>query len=262
MRPHYASSIRFGAVDNSDGVLVSGKPPIERAVRAMGVVTINGLIGGRGSGPPLVNAERAQRETGAVHDLRRLPAHAEGIRLHLRRWTPDDVERISTAVEHNLDHLRPWMSWAANEPLSAEERRDLLERWEHEWRGGGDVVMAILVNDEVVGGSGLHRRCGPDGLEIGYWVDKDHLGRGIATEAASALTSAGLSVPGISFIEIHHDKANVRSSLVPRRLGYAFLGESPDGTEAPAELGIDCAWRMTAESWQSRSVTDPRPTIP
>jgi RimJ/RimL family protein N-acetyltransferase len=86
-------------------------------------------------------------------------------------------------------------------------------------------------------------------LEIGYWVHADHLRRGIATEAARALTEVAFGVDGIERVEIHHDRANVRSRAVPARLGFTFMGESPDGARAPAEDGIDCTWTITASEW-------------
>jgi RimJ/RimL family protein N-acetyltransferase len=49
-------------------------------------------------------------------------------------------------------------------------------------------MMAILLKGEVVSSTGLHRRRGPHGIEIAYWVDKDHLGERIARETASMLT--------------------------------------------------------------------------
>ncbi len=180
----------------------------------------------------------------------RLPDRVEGSRLLLRRWVADDLELLAQTVEHNLEHLRPWMPWVASEPLPAKERLALLDGWERSWLDGGDVVMAILLDGEVVGSTGLHRRRGLHGLEIGYWVDCDHLGQGIAREAASMLTTAALSLEPISFVEIHHDKANVRSARVPERLGYDFLGESADTPDAPGEVGVDCAWRMSREAWR------------
>lgn len=178
-----------------------------------------------------------------------LPELLSGPRLVLRRWTRDDVGVLGAAVERNVDHLRPWMSWAADEPLDPRRRLALLEEWETSWSRGDDVTMAIELDGRVVGGTGLSRRPGTRRLEIGYWVDRDHLRRGIASEAAAVLTGAAFARPGTDRVEIHHDKANVASSGVPLRLGYRFAGESPDTIGAPAETGVDCAWHMDRGRW-------------
>ena len=181
----------------------------------------------------------------------RLPDLIEGARLTLRRWVTADAPILAASVERNLEHLRPWMPWVADEPLPMDDRLVLLDTWEREWLDGGDAVMAIFLGGDVVGGTGLHRRRGPHGIEIGYWVDKDHLGQRIAQEAVSMLTTAALAQPGISFVEIHHDKANIRSARIPEGLGYAFVGESADSVDASGEIGIDCAWRVTTDTWHA-----------
>ncbi len=132
----------------------------------------------------------------------------------------------------------------AQEPKTLEQRRAMLRERESEWLQGGDVLLAIFVGDRVAGSCGLHRRRGPDALEIGYWVHPSFTGRGLATAVARLLTDAAFSVPGIAHVEIHIDKANSASAGVPRRLGFRLLGETPDEATAPAEAGIDCAWRM------------------
>jgi hypothetical protein len=45
--------------------------------------------------------------------------------------------------------------------------------------------------------------------------------------------------PGVEIaaVEILH-KANRASAGVPRKLGYRFVGEAPDGKHAPADVGI------------------------
>jgi ribosomal-protein-serine acetyltransferase len=185
----------------------------------------------------------------------RLPERIEGPRLLLRRWVPADAAAMSAAVERNLEHLRPWMHWIASEPLPPDQRLELLRDWDRNWTGGGDVGLAIELDGEIVGGTGLHRRGGPGVLEIGYWVDKDHLRMGIATETASLLTTTALGVGAIDAVEIHHDKANVRSEAVPRSLGYRFIGDEPGAHDAPAKIGIDCTWRTTRPEWESAPVT-------
>jgi RimJ/RimL family protein N-acetyltransferase len=125
-------------------------------------------------------------------------------------------------------------------------RRRLIEGWQHDQAtDGGDAVYGMFADGTVVGGCGLHRRRGPDVLEIGYWVHADHVRQGLATEAARLLTAAAFAVPGIVRVEIHHDRANLASRAVPARLGFTYVGEVPDQVDAPAEEGIDCIWART-----------------
>lgn len=160
---------------------------------------------------------------------------------------------LHQAVVVSLEHLRPWMEWAGQEPRTLEQRRTMLEGWERDWRAGGDVNHAVMVADgRIAGGAGLMHRRGSGTLEIGYWTHPGFLRQGIASAAARLLTDAAFSVPTVEVVEIHHDKANLRSRGVPQRLGYEFVGETPDQPTTPAELGIDCAWRMTREAWPPR----------
>ena len=178
-----------------------------------------------------------------------LPDRLAGPRVVLRRWLVEDEPSLTAAITRNIEHLRPWMPWIASEPLPSNERVALIKAWERLWRDGGDVVLGVFLDGYAIGGCGLHRRRGPHGLELGYWIDAAHTNRGIATEVARVLTTAALSHPGVSFVEIHHDKANIASRRVPEHLGFTFIGETPDEVTSPGEVGIDCAWRMDANDW-------------
>jgi RimJ/RimL family protein N-acetyltransferase len=168
--------------------------------------------------------------------------------LVLRRWRPADAEAMSLAIDESLDLLRPWLPWAA--AASLEEQRVTLTRWDQEWQRGGDLVYGLFLGALVVGSFGLHRRIGPDGLEIGYWMHAAHTRRGYASAATATLTTVAFTLPGISLVEIHHDRANVASEGVPRKLGFTLIGESPKRPPAaPAESGIWRIWRMTREDW-------------
>lgn len=179
-----------------------------------------------------------------------LPDRVEGSGLVLRSWTTADVDLLGEAVAANLEHLRPWMAWAAQEPLDRDTRIAFIEGGAREHRAGGDVVLGIFRDGLVVGGTGLHRRRGPNGVEIGYWVAQAHCGTGIATSSARLLTSAAFELPDIHFVEIHHDRANLASRRVPEKLGYTFIGEEATEVTAPAQVGIDCTWRVQAEDWR------------
>jgi RimJ/RimL family protein N-acetyltransferase len=182
--------------------------------------------------------------------MSRLPERVEGSEVLLRLWWVDDAARLGEAVGESAEHLRPWMAWMAVEPRTLEQRRAMLARWEAEWSDGGDACYAIFLDGDVVGSCGLHRGVGPGALEIGYWIHAAFVRRGLATEAARVLTDAAFSMPEISSVEIHHDRANVASSGVPRRLGYRFVDEQPDEATAPEDTGIECIWRIERSEWR------------
>ena len=182
-----------------------------------------------------------------------LPVSLSTPRLTLRRWRPADADPLSAAIEESLDHLRPWMGWAADEPLTPEGRAELIGDFERRWETGVEAVYgAFLAGTVVVGGCGLIDRAQRSALEIGYWVHVAQLHRGFATEMARALTDAAFVVDGVRRVEIHHDRANVRSGAVPARLGFVFEGEHPDEVRAPAEEGTDCTWATDRPAWVSR----------
>ncbi|MCU1357496.1 MAG: N-acetyltransferase [Acidimicrobiales bacterium] len=180
-----------------------------------------------------------------------LPEGTTGYGVSLRVWTADDAPTLHDAIAANVEHLRPWMAWIAHEPLTVDQRRLLIEQWNETWAAGGDVIYGVWQDGVIVGGTGLHRRLGPSGLEIGYWVDVHHVGRGIATAAARAITDLAFTVDGTEVVEIHHDVANHASRRVPEKLGFVDAGTVVPRRElrAPAETGLDRIWRTTRRTW-------------
>ncbi|MGZ4722983.1 MAG: GNAT family N-acetyltransferase [Ilumatobacteraceae bacterium] len=187
--------------------------------------------------------------------MHRLPERLDSSRLTLRQWVEADSPALTAAILASLDHLRPWMPWVATEPHTADERIGLINMWRTQWEQGGDLVVGIFIDGEVVGGSGLHRRRGPGVLEVGYWVHVDHIGKGIATEATAMLTTAAFTSTDVERVEIHHDKANIASEKIPRRLGFTLADETDDVVTSPGEIGIDCRWLMARRQWLDRTPT-------
>jgi ribosomal-protein-serine acetyltransferase len=169
-------------------------------------------------------------------------------RTIVRPWTVADAEHLHEAIVTSTEHLRPWMPWIAFEPKSPADRAALIEDWTGQWERAEDFTYGILGLDDatVLGGTGLHRRLGDGLLEIGYWVHVDHVGQGLATEVATALTTAAASVDGVERVVIRHDRANAASGAIPRKLGYAFVGETVVDITSPGESGIQLRWERPA----------------
>ena len=161
----------------------------------------------------------------------------ETARLVIRCWDPDDAGLAKDAIDTSLDHLRPWMPWAASEPTTLEQKRQLLTRFAEDFARGEDAVFGIFEPDErrVVGGTGLHPRLDGNAREIGYWIRQDAEGHGYITETVSALARVGFELVGLSRIEIRCHPDNHRSAAVPRRLGFRHV-ETVDDTDGERSM--------------------------
>jgi RimJ/RimL family protein N-acetyltransferase len=174
------------------------------------------------------------------------------VELQLRHWREDDADALGRAVEESLDHLRPWMAWAANEPIPLPDRIALIRTWESDRLAGAGEVLGVWLGDRVAGGCGLHARIGEGGLEIGYWIHVALLRRGLATEVARQLCERAFADPAIDRVEIHHDLANAASGGVPAKLGFTHVSDTPRPPEAPAEEGVERIWRLTRRVYEGR----------
>ena len=161
----------------------------------------------------------------------------------LRRYREDDVGALLSAVTESLNHLRPWMPWAAN--YSRESAEEFLASSNQSWDDGTVYNYAITTAGALAGGVGLMARIGPGGLEIGYWVHQAYTRRGLATAAAAALVEQAFRLPGVERVEIVHDELNVASGGVPRKLGFTEVGRRALDPPPSAGTGVGVVWRLT-----------------
>ena len=179
----------------------------------------------------------------------RPPERIATARLTLRAWRPEDAPLIRDAIDSSLAHLRSWMPWAVNEPSSMEATVSLLEKFRDDFTAGRDFHYGIFTPDErdVLGGTGLHPRIGPDAIEIGYWLRETATRRGYVTEAVARLTRVALEELGLSRVEIRCDPRNTASAAVPRRLGYRHVTTLEANVLTPAGEPRDTmVWVQTA----------------
>jgi len=152
----------------------------------------------------------------------KIPYQIHTPRLCLRCWQPQDAALLKEAINASLDHLRPWMPWAAYEPEPLSAKVGRLRKFRGQFDLDQQYVYGIFDHDEtrVLGSSGLHNRVGDQALEIGYWIHAAWINQGYATEAAAALTKVAFLFHQVRRVEIHCDANNVRSAAVPKKLGY------------------------------------------
>jgi len=151
------------------------------------------------------------------------PYRIETERLVIRCYEPRDAPLIKESVDSSIEHLRPWMPWAANEPQTLEEKTELARSFRSNFDSGEDFTYGIFGADEteLLGGTGLMPRIGPGGLEIGYWIRASATRQGFITESTAAVTRTGFEVCRADRIEIRIEPRNEASLGVPRKLGFS-----------------------------------------
>ncbi len=186
--------------------------------------------------PHTVWSDRA----GPVGEARPPAYRIETDRLVLRPWEPADAAPLRDLVERNHEHLKPWMPWAQTIPTLDEEIA-LVRGFRARYDRDEDYVLGVFLPDgRPIGGTGYHPRVGPDALEIGYWIDRQHQGQGYVTEWVAALCRVAFDAMGIERLDVHCAPENERSAAVPLRLGFR-----DEGVLRAREIGVDGRLRDT-----------------
>jgi len=158
-------------------------------------------------------------------------------RLLLRPGFPEDAAALAVAIADKaiVKHLAvvPWPYTLRDAEAFLASPRD-------------PVLPSLLIFErtgsapELVGYCSLKRR--PSGaVELGYWIARAYWGRGLATEACSALIDIARTL-GFSRLEAGHFIDNPASGRVLEKLGFEPSGiiaprmSCARGEEVPARL--------------------------
>lgn len=149
--------------------------------------------------------------------------------LILRVRTEQDAAALSAAYVRNRGHLAPW------DPTRTEEffteagqlarTRELLAL--RDLDSGLPLVLAD--GDEIAGGIDLSNivRGAFQSAMVGYWLDRAHTGKGLASAALSAVLDAARGF-GLHRVQAATLLANHASQSVLTRAGFERIGVAPD----------------------------------
>lgn len=161
-------------------------------------------------------------------------------RLHLLPWEErfrSDLVRLSgdPRITTFIGDGSPWS------PQHAEERHD---RCLEHWRKHGFGWRAILDDESeaFLGIAAANYLRAPvlevdtSAVEIGWWTDPDHWGRGIATRAARVVRDASFRDVDSDVIVARLHRDNIASATVARNIGLEYRGDFTTELGAPAHL--------------------------
>lgn len=146
-------------------------------------------------------------------------------RLRLRIPRVGDGPAVASAAKASLAELKAWLPWATDaygvDDSEMWCRRALAKFILREQAG---YLIRHRETDEHLGGVGPNKfDWKAKTCEIGYWLRTDRVGRGIMSEALSAVVDAYAKI-GLRRIEVRCDIENTRSAAVAERCGFQLEG--------------------------------------
>ena len=152
-----------------------------------------------------------------------LPRRLETARLRLDATVAEHAQGLWRATERSLPELNETMAWAPT--ASLQTSRSFAIVMEDRWTRQTDWSFTIFHSDEVAGTITLMRYQALFALcEVGYWLRSDLAGRGLMTEAATAVCDFGFELLGLHRIELRAAVENRPSQRVAEKLGFTREG--------------------------------------
>jgi hypothetical protein len=79
------------------------------------------------------------------------PYRIETKRCVIRCWNPSDAKLLHETIIKNVDHLKEFMPFVHSEPLTVEDRIEILRRFRSNFDASKDFVYGIFNKDESKG---------------------------------------------------------------------------------------------------------------
>lgn len=141
-------------------------------------------------------------------------------RLRLRHFTPNDADEL-----HRIYSNPELFKYMSNEkPLLWEQTRtvinSIIESWQH--YNFGVWALVDKRNQKLIGHCGLKYLENTLEVQIGYLLLKSYWGRGLGTEAASAVLKYGFEVANLPQIVAVAKPENIASRRVLEKVGLKY----------------------------------------
>lgn len=168
------------------------------------------------------------------------------------KFAEHDAPQIFEVINRNRERLRAWLPWVDGTRDSADVAAFLrLALTANE--EGTALHYAIRCGTKIVGFASLNGIDRERGVaSVGFWIDAEHEGRGLVTQAVAALCEKAFGEYRLRSVQMYAGVDNLRSQRVGARLGFVQCRCEPM-SEWLYDRWIDrCVLEMSVERWRSR----------
>jgi ribosomal-protein-alanine N-acetyltransferase len=174
----------------------------------------------------------------------------------IRPTAPDDARAQLALRRTNREHTGPWDPVRDESFYTEAGQRLELDLDQRSWAAASAYAFAILdmdAGDRLIGRVALSNIVrGPwQNATLGYWIDKDSLGRGHATRAVGLALRFAFEYAGLHRVQPAIIPRNTRSVRVAEKAGFRLEGR------ALRYLKINGVWEdhdvyaLTLEDWEA-----------
>ncbi len=167
--------------------------------------------------------------------------------------TPAIAEAYHELLAANFERLTRWLPGLDELPSTEATRADLARRAQA-WLDGSQLPLAIAVPADsgwrLVGEVNLLIDTGTRAAEVGYWLDTDFAGRGLATRAVAATLDWAFGPLGVRRIKLGTIAGNERSIAVAERLGFTREGLFRAAAVVAGEEHDVIGYGLLARDWR------------
>ncbi|MEE4256848.1 MAG: GNAT family protein [Bacteroidales bacterium] len=149
--------------------------------------------------------------------------------ITLQKVRIKSAKEIFNCIDGSRDYLREWLSFV-DQTKSWEDTKKYI-RSIKEARGAlKNLVFEVRYRDKIVGLIGLKDiDLMNNKAEIGYWLIKEAVGKGIMTRSCAALLNYAFDRLKLNKIWIRCAVENTRSCNIPKQMGFSFEGIERQG---------------------------------
>ena len=183
----------------------------------------------------------------------------ESERLYFREPCEEDTEILFDAVNEVWPELRHWMSWTSMENYTIDDAHQFTVDFTKDQRNkGGQWAFGFhKATHDLVVSTGLAVFEKEAGIyETGYWVTKNYLGQGYATEATLAVVQYAFEQYGANKITLRYYEGNDKSRRVIEKCGFKFIKTLPKHHKsfATGEMLDEHCYALSCNQWRARDV--------
>lgn len=149
-----------------------------------------------------------------------------GDKIRIRTFSSEDTTLFHTAATESIEHMYKFMPWCHPE-YSIEESTLWVTTRAEAWNSAEEYSFVIYSadNTELLGGVAINQINATHKIgNIGYWVRKQALNKGVATEAVLLIANLGFNSLGLLRQEIVMLPDNQASRKVAEKAGAKYEG--------------------------------------